>query len=75
MTLAAPPPSGSGATAGSAVIIRLGLSLLAGLAIGLFLYLERGFFPQHAVLSGVSVGILTFMALRTAARLVHLWRR
>lgn len=54
--------------------LRASLALVVGLASGFFFHLARGYFPRIAVLIGLSIGILTYMAIQTLERLWRLWR-
>lgn len=50
-------------------------SLLAGGIVAATTYFWRHFPPSLAFVSGLSVGVLTFMSLRAAGRLFHIYRR
>jgi hypothetical protein len=50
------------------------VALVVGVASGLLLAYSRGYFPRIAVLAGLAITVLTYMALQTAERLWRLWR-
>lgn len=54
--------------------LRAALAALVGIGSGFFFHLARGYFPRIAVLIGLSIGILTYMAIQTLERLWRLWR-
>ncbi len=51
------------------------IALLAGVGSGFFLVQTRNYFPRIAILGGLSITVLTYMAIQTAERLWRLWTR
>ncbi len=55
--------------------LRVAIALLAGVASGVYLTHARNYFPRIAILGGLSITVLTYMAIQTGGRLWRIWSR